>query len=468
MTGIAHELAEYIVSLKYEDLPQDTIDMAKKCILDSVGNMCCGRYSNMGKHILRYIDTYSRATRGERKVSLMGGGKASKEDSMMAHTIMARCTDLDDGHRYAMGHPGSVVLPAVLTAGELRNSGGKDIITAIVAGYDIYCRIGSAINPSSYRERGFDATGVCGAAACAAGIGKIYGLDVRQMKNALGLSSTFSGGLIEYQNDGTMGKVLCGCWAVNNGMDAVQLAEQGFTGPEQIFEGDKGFFQAFSNAPDASNVLAGLGRDFKINETYFKQHACMRGLHGAVDALLDIRKKEGITAKNVDRIEIQTTSFVGRLSNPRPDTLIGAQCSIEFVLAVAMAEGHISSDEILLQSMEREDIRHLASRIILKMDKRIDGYVKENPSHWAAVNMIIYTTEGRVFKQWMPLPRGESETPFGWEELEEKFKRLLSDTPFHKHEEAMYGDIRNFEELTGMYKLFAPWETEGSGRKTSA
>ena len=131
-----------------------------------------------------------------------------------------------------------------------------------------------------------------------------------------------------------------------------------------------------------------------------------------------------------------------------------------------MTEGQISGDEILVQSMEREDVRRLASRITLKIDDRINRYVGENPSHWAAVDLIIYTTEGNMFKQWTPLPRGEAENPFGWEQLEKKFKRLLSDTPFQKYEEVMYQDIRHFEELTELNQLFAPWETEESKRKT--
>jgi len=456
MDGIAQKLAEYVVGLKYDDLPAPVIDMAKKCILDSLGNLYYGRYSDMGRRILDYIKDNSVSAPEEARVSLIGGGKVSKEDALMAHAVMARCADLDDGHRFAMGHPGSVIIPAVLSVGELKKRCGREVIAAVVAGYDVYCRIGAAINPTSYRERGFDATGIVGAVACAAAIGKLYQLDVQQMKNALGIAGLFAGGLIEYQNDGTMGKVLCGCWAIRNGMESVKLAEHGFSGTEKIFEGSKGFLQAYSNAPNSENVLADLGADYKITETYFKMHACMRGLHAAVDAVLNIRMREKLKISNIAKVEVHTTPFVGRLSKPRPETVIGAQCSLEFVLAVALKEGHVSSEEMLAEALKQEDVFELASKIHLCMDAKVEEYVKQNPSHWGAVNIMIYTNDGKRMEQWMALPQGEAETPFDWEDIEGKFKHLTAGTPFEACTSESVKRIRNFEALTNLEDLAIP------------
>lgn len=458
MNKIAQRLAEFVVGLSGGNLPEDVADMAKKCIFDGLGNLYCGRYTAMGKLILKYLDAYSLSAAGEAKISLIGGGTASKEDAMAAYTVMARCADLDDGHRFAMGHPGSVLIPAVLTVGELKKKTAEELLAAVTAGYDVYCRIGAAVNPTSYRERGFDATGICGAAACAAAIGKLYDLNLEQMKNALGIAALFSGGLIEYQNDGSMGKVLCGCFAVRNGMEAVQLAERGFTGPDRVFEGSKGFFQAFSNDPDDFGVLLNLGTDFKIKETYFKTHACMRGLHAAVDALLDIRKRENLAAADIAEMEVFTTPFVSRLSNPRPTTLIGAQCSLEFVLAAAMTWGHISREEVLAEALSRESVFELASRIKIRIDQETGRYVELHPSHWAAVRMAVRTKDGRIYEQWRSLPRGEAENPFDWEALDEKFRRMIAETPFEPYGEMLYREIRHFEEVSDFGGLTAPWE----------
>ena len=94
--------------------------------------------------------------------------------------------------------------------GQKCSSSGQKILTAIVAGYEVYTRLGAAINPTSYRDRGFDSTGVTGAVACTATLAKLFELGEDQIENALGIAALFASGLIEYQNDGSMGKVLCG------------------------------------------------------------------------------------------------------------------------------------------------------------------------------------------------------------------------------------------------------------------
>jgi 2-methylcitrate dehydratase PrpD len=457
--ALIFELSEFVANLKYEAISTETVDMAKKCILDSVGNMISGRYSEMGEMAIRYVEAYHSQSKSAQQVHTFGSDPVSKEDALMRHAVMARCSDLDDGHRFAMGHPGSVIIPTALCIGETQGKSGREIIAAIVAGYDIYCRLGEAINPSAYRERGFDATGVCGTVACAAVIGKLMDCDAAKIRHAMGIASLVASGLIEYQNDGSMGKLLCGHYAVRNALEAVQLAEVGFTGPDRAFEGAKGFFQAFSNTPNDSKVLKDIGAYYKINETYFKKHACMRGLHAAVDAVIDLREQEGLSTTNMDTIEIHTSPFVARLSKPKPQTPIAAQCSLEFVVAVALSLGKITEEKVLTEALNNPAYFELTSRIKLVLDETVDAYVRQNPSHWAAVKMVAHTTEGKQLERWMPLPRGEQELPFGWEDLSDKFANLIEHTPYATHGEGLIGFIRNFENSDDIWPcLFTPWD----------
>ncbi|MTI56609.1 MmgE/PrpD family protein [Geosporobacter ferrireducens] len=459
MKTVIQALANFADNLRFEAIPSETVDMTKKCIFDSVGNMIYGRYSEMGAIALNYIQSYSQITQGDTDVFSFGGEKVSKDDALMVHAVMARCSDLDDGHRFAMGHPGSVIIPTALTMGELKGKNQEDILTAIVVGYDIYCRIGEVINPSSYRERGFDATGVCGAVACSAVIAKLSDFDEVKIKNALGLAAIFTSGLIEYQNDGTMGKILCGCFAIRNALQATQMADVGFTGPAKAFEGAKGFFQAFSNSYNAENVLKGLGEHFKINETYFKVHACMRGLHAAVDAVIDLRNDENISRENVERIEILTSPFVARLSNPNPQTPIAAQCSLEFVVAVALSLGKITEEKILTEALDVPEYLELANRVKLILDDEVDAYVKQNASHWAAVKVVAYTKNGARFERWMPLPRGEQESPFDWNQLSDKFVNLIEKTPYESYSQDLLALVNKFEDAENLWEdLYTPWK----------
>lgn len=458
MKTITQQYAQFIASLSYEDLPKQAVAATKTCLLDGLGNLIYGRYAEMGARALKTCAAYPVQVGMELPVKIPGGDFCSSTDAAFACAVMARCADLDDGHRFAMGHPGSVLVPAVLVYGQQLGSNGQDILTALAAGYEVYTRLGAAINPSSYRERGFDSTGVTGAVACTAALGKLFHLSEMELTNALGLAPQFTGGLIEYQNDGSMAKVLCGAWAISTALRSIRLARCGFTGAAQALEGKKGFIQAFSNAPAPEKALASLGEEWKITEIYFKLHACMRGLHAAVDAMLDLRAREGLAPENTAEIQVHTTSFVARLSKPYPATEIAAQSSIEFALAVALTYGHIAGENALKEAMGRPEIYRLAGKVKLILDDEVDAYVKEHPSHWGAVRLRVHTTDGHWCEQWNPLPRGEAERPFTWQQLCEKFARLASGTPYEPCCGALCAELEQFETVSSVGDLFTPWE----------
>lgn len=458
MKTMTQQYAQFIASLSYEHLPEPAVLAAKTCLLDGLGNLIYGRYGEMGTRALKTCAAYPIHVGMERPVKIPGGDFCPATDAAFACAVMARCADLDDGHRFAMGHPGSVLVPAVLVYGQLLGSSGQDILTALVAGYELYTRLGAAINPSSYRERGFDSTGVTGAVACTAALGKLFHLSEGELADALGLAPQFTGGLIEYQNDGSMAKVLCGAWAISTALRSVRLARCGFTGAAQALEGSKGFIQAFSNASAPEKALAGLGEEWKITEIYFKLHACMRGLHAAVDAMLDLRAREKLEPDRVAEVEVHTTSFVARLSKPHPATEIAAQSSIEFALAVALTYGHIAGENVLREAMGRPEVYDLAGKVKLVLDDEVDAYVKDNPSHWGAVRLRVRTTDGRWCQQWSALPRGEAERPFTWQQLCEKFARLAAGTPYEPWCGALCAQLEKVETVSSVGDLFTPWE----------
>lgn len=459
MNNLAQQLAEYIVTLRYDSLPSKAVDSAKQCILDSTGNMLYGCCTAVGEKAKAHIKAFPGDAKGS-LVFVPGGDSFPADDAAFISTLMARSSDLDDGHRVAMGHPGSFLIPSVMAYGQAMNANGKEMLTAVIAGYETYIRIGETINPSSYRERGFESTSVTGSVACTAALGKLYNLDATQMKDALGLVATFTGGLIEYQNDGSMGKVLSGAWAIRNATMSLQLALSGFTGPGAIFEGKKGFARAFSNHPEPEKAVAELGSVFKISEIYFKAHACMRGLHCAIDAVLDLRERFHLTPENIDSIIVYTTPFVGRLSNPCPRTEISAQNSLEFTMAVALKNGHIASERVLEAAMKQSDVFATARKIKLVMDPEVSAFVQAHPSCWGSVRVSVGTKDGQTHETFVSLPRGEAETPFSWEELKQKFCRMTEHTPYQPYASELTEKIAHFEGLSAPGNLYHPWNAK--------
>jgi len=459
MDFLIYDLADYVAKLKYEDIPAEVREKAKQVILDSYGNMLFGRYSDATEKILKYRELADADFSAEKKVSLLDEKpmKSSAETAVFTHTMMARCADLDDGYAHAMGHPGSGLVPLLLSAAQMFGNSGKDMITAITAAYDVYARLGEAINPFMYRERGFDATGVCGAVAAAAMYAKLQGLGFEEIKNAMGLAALFTGGLIEYQNDGTSGKIMCSGWGALTGMRAVRLAKCGFTGPNAALEGKYGFFQAFKGTSghcDMSHVTENLGKDFLIMKIYFKRFACQRGLHSLLDGMLKLREEGGLTPSNIEHITIRTSPFVLRLNHPEPSTAVGAQASAQFTSAVALKHGRMDSEHLVFTSFSDPEIRALVAKTEMVLDEDIVAYLKDHPTHWASVRIIIKKTDGSELSTFQTLPQGDVESPFGWDMLAVKFHNFIEGTPAEEAEKARFEFLKNLEQHDSVDPLF--------------
>ncbi len=459
MDYLIYGLADYVVNLSYEDLPARVVEAAKQVITDSYGNLIFGRYCETSDKILKYAKLSDTDMKNEKSASFIGEEEVFTdcETAVFAHTMMARCADLDDGYRHAMGHPGSGLVPLLLTMAQQYKKNGKEMITAIAAAYDIYARLGETVNPFMYRERGFDATGVCGAVAAAALVSKITGANAEKTKNAMGIASLFTGGLIEYQNDGTSGKIMCGGWAALSGIRAVRLAACGFTGPDAALEGKYGFLQAFKGTSghcEMGRVLSDLGKDFKITEIYFKRHACQRGLHAVLDAVLDLRECYALTPALVKTIDIRTSSFVHRLSNPHPQTAVGAQASAQFTSAVALKYGRMDSEKLIFNSFNDNEIQSLVQRITVIKDETVEEYLANNPTHFCAAHVILETYSGNKYERWVPVPLGDMETPFGWDMLKVKFDHLVDGTPGEKSKAEKFGMLKNLENVSDISFVF--------------
>lgn len=458
MKTLIQTLAEYTVDLRWDDLPLSTVERAKQVILDACGNLLCSRFDATAEQVFRYAQETGGAIDNTQAVRLTGDTDLplTADAALFAYAAVGRMADMDDGYTHAMGHPGSFLIPTLLVAANQIPVSGKLAIAAVVAAYDVYARIAEAVNPYMHRQRGFDATGVCGPIAAAALLAKLEGLDAEHTAHAMGLAASFSGGLIECQNDGTSGKFLCGAWAAMNGLRAVRLAKVGFTGPSQALEGKSGLFQGFqgNTGYDDSHVLENLGSEFKIHRVYFKRYACLRGVHATMDAILRLKEEHGLTANSVQQIDIRASSFLLRLSRPNPKTVVSAQGSLQFTAAVILRYGRLDSEAFLRKCMTDPDISDTASKITVTPDAEMQQYLEEHPTHFGASRVVVRTTAGNILQATQLLPEGEAPgTEFGWPMLEKKFIHLIRNTPFAPRSEAYLQSIRSLEQKNSVGKL---------------
>ena len=222
---IINQLSEFLINLKYEDIPKEAIEKAKLCFLDYLAVYLRGLESENAKIAIKTIyELYGNDFNSLNKGFING--------------IASHSLDLDDGHRFAQLHPGSVVFSTILNLG--LDITAEEFFESLIAGYEVAIALGMLVNPN-HRNQGFHSTGTVGSIASAAVASKLLKLSLEKTEHCLGLAATQSSGLLEADHAGTMGKSLHVGNAVYNGILSAFLAKNGFTGGESLIDGKEGF-----------------------------------------------------------------------------------------------------------------------------------------------------------------------------------------------------------------------------------
>ena len=332
--------------------------------------------------------------------------------------VFGHALDMDDGHRAAAGHPGVVTLPAALAAAELAGASGRELLRAVVFGYEVLVRLGAALNPE-HLSRGFHTTATAGPFAAAVAAGTLLGLDAGRLVHALGLAGLQGAGLLEVVESGAMAKPFQTARASAAGLLAAELAGRGAEGPRTILEGDKGFLRAMGGDPTAESLLADLGEAWAIRGVYIKEHAACRHTHGAVDAADRLRREHGLTPEEVESVTVRTYTTADRLCgrSELPSGPSEAKFSFPFTVALGLVVGHARASCFTPETVADPDLRAEATRVRVVVDPDLEReYPKRRPTVLEA-----RTVDGRHLRVEMPIARGEPELPLTQEEVESKF-----------------------------------------------
>jgi 2-methylcitrate dehydratase PrpD len=417
--SLSYQLARMISTTRYEDLPVEVTQFTKYCILDWLGSALAGA-NQLPVQMLRDL---VQELGGEPQASLVGGGKSSILHAALLNGAASHVVELDDIHKASIIHAATVVIPAALAVAEWKHSGGKDLITAVVVGYEICYRIGEAVSPSHYYY--WHNTATCGTFGAAAAAAHLLGLNVEQLVHALGSAGTQAAGLWEFIENGSMSKHLHPGKAAMNGVLSALLAEKGFTGAAQILEGKRGFFQAMSEQFDVTRITEGLGERFKIIENSFKIHSSCRHTHPAIDLILEIQKELSLSVHDVDHIQVKAYQVALTITdNPNPTTVYEAKFSLQFCTALAFVKQRAGLSEFTEQSITDSTIIGLMGKVAVSVDPEVNA---SYPKRWGTVVEIVLNTGERIHKQ-TDYPKGDPEKPVT-EELIHKFQQLTEDLP---------------------------------------
>jgi 2-methylcitrate dehydratase PrpD len=336
--------------------------------------------------------------------------------------------DGDDTHVGAMLHPGVAAWAAALACAE--HSGdveARELIAAVVAGYESAIRVGLSVQPAHFR-RGFQSTGTCVGFGTAAAAGRILlgGRDAaRRIAEAIGLAGGYAGGLAQFYFSGASAKRIQAAHAAQCGVAAALLAQQGFAGPTDIIEGSGGFARAYAGEWNAELIEDGLGTRYHLLDVLVKVHAAAARVAAGIDAMLALRGAHGFAADDIASIRLGIPGIIqGRLTNPHPKDLQAAQMSLPFSVALAarvsLAEGVVPALTVAdyETGLENRALHALETRTTIALDPEVEA---ASNALSTAARVSVQLADGRELTAFVAAPRGSAGNPLGADEHAARF-----------------------------------------------
>jgi 2-methylcitrate dehydratase PrpD len=430
--------ADYICSATYEKLPPQVVVQAKQSILDLVGVSLAG-YKLM--EFPQLVVNYMAGMGGKAESTIISkkGEKFPAINAAFANGACAHALDMDDGHRMAGGHPGASIIPAAIASAELCHASSKELISGIVVGYEVWIRIGMAINPSNLL-RGFHTTGVVGPFGAAAAAANIMHLNKEQTIGAIGLAGLQGAGLLQVMHDDEAAKVksISTARGAMAGLFAATIAREGARGPVAVLEGEDGFLRAMADKVNPEMLTRGLGQNYEIKNTYTKFYAACRHVHVSIDAAMATCQREGIEPDEICSINIETYPVAINLcSTVHPATPSAARFSLPFCVALALMKGDAGADKYSEENIKDARIQNLASKVKISVSNKWSNLYPGKRGTTVSITDLKGTTRTTE----MDLAIGEPETPAGPDDFSRKFYNnatiLVSESRAKKMEETI-------------------------------
>src|SRR5712691_780042 len=382
-------LAEFVAQLGYEQIPSEVRERIKLLILDALG---CGIYGARLQWCRILQDTFGDLDQ-TRTTSIWGTAeRLSSTNAALVNGTQVQGFELDDVHRVGVLHVGAVTLPALIAVAESHAElSGREFLTAAVAGYDVGPRVGKCMG-QEHIGQGWHSGATLGVCSAAAGAARGLQLSAQETVHALGIAGTQSAGLMAAQY-GAMVKRMHAGRASQSGLYGALLAEQGFTGIENVFEAEYGgFCTTFSRSQDRfrlAELTAGLGTTWQTMGVALKFYACVGSNHTTLDALRALQAEHKFRAEDVERIVVHgsqvTADHVGWKYQPAGMT--AAQLNLPFCAATLLLEGDCFVDQFK-PGVERDSRRMaLAERVQVIADPAITA---RGANHRHAVRVEVH------------------------------------------------------------------------------
>ncbi len=449
--AIVHELAEFVVGRSFDDLSEAAVRELKVRVLDSLG---CAIGALDGEPI-RMLREHLADFGGAPRTTLIAGGRTAPDRAAFYNGALVRYLDFNDSY-LAKGetcHP-SDNLGAVLAASEYAKRKGSDLLVALAIAYQVQCRLS---DEAPVRSKGFDHT-TQGAYAVSAGVSRALGLDAGKTANAVAISGTAFNALrvtrtgrlshwkgLAYPNTGF------------GGTHAAFLAMRGITGPEEVFEGNKGFMDAIAGKFTIDWTREDLER---VTRTILKKYNAEVHSQSATEGILELQREHGFRAEDVERIEIETFDVAfniigGGEEGAKTDvrTKEEADHSLPYIVSVALLDGTVMPDQYRPERIVREDVQRLLRKVAVRPTEE---YSRRFPQEMPC-RIVVHLRGGRVVEKEKRDYEGFHTRPMSWEAVTRKFDTLAAPYAGAALRKQLAATVRDLEnrKVADLVKLLA-------------
>lgn len=421
LENATRDLARFAAQLRYEDIPAEVVDRMKTSLLDSIGCCLYGATLPWTERVQAMVEAEQAAP----VASLWGSGrKTSIANAVLVNGTAGHAFELDDIHKESIVHAGSIAVPVALAYAERDgNWSGRDLIAALVAGYEIGTRVGNAATMSLF-YRGFHPQGTSGVFVAAASAGRALKLDADPMQHALGIAGSQAGGLMAAQ-EGAMVKRFHAGRAAQSGVYSAELAKRDFTGIVDVLEASYGgYLSSYSDKPNAARLTDGLGKVWETAKVGYKPHASVTSIHAALDALTHIMRSDALMATDIAsiRVGVSHMTYVHCAWEYKAQGVTAAQMNLYYGLAVIAHDG--------VAFVDQYDEKRLADPALVDLIARIQAYEDSEieamgPALRHAATVTVKTCDGRELTHRILNRRGSPENPISADDVEYKFRNVV-------------------------------------------
>jgi 2-methylcitrate dehydratase PrpD len=447
--GPTEALASFAVEMDGRSLPAPVVHAARRAILDCIGVALVGSLEPAARVVTAQV--LSQGGLAESAIWGAGAARTSAQNAAMANGTAAHALDYDDYIHAMPGHPSVPVLPAVVAVGERLGASGADVLAAFLVGFEVEAKLGAFSGQEAF-DVGWHPTSTLGVIGATAAVGRLLGLDVLEMRYALGIAVSMAGGV--RQNFGSMTKPFHVGRAAQSAILAAELAQRGFTSSQVAIEGEFGYWDMFAGAlnRDGDALARSLGNPFEVAKpgVNYKAWPCCASTFGAVDAALQITG--GLSDEVIDSVMVDvpyTAPLV--LIHHRPTTPLAAKFSLEYCVAAALLDGCVTLGHFTEKAVSRPDLQLLLQRVEYRVPE--DWQKGAGPWKQGHGRVEVRLKDGSVRRGVTTAPKGDAANPMSDEELAIKFLECATLALGEERAKDALELVRSFERLEEVRRL---------------